>query len=142
MAEDWPQWMGPGRDNVGRESGVLDSFPPGGPKIFWRSEVAGGYSGPAVADGRVFVTDYVTSDNIKVPNFERKDFTGTERIPLGDRAQGSGTAFIVKQANRFWLFTEKGDLVIANMNRDEFQELDRAHILEPTNVAFGNRLGV
>ena len=32
-ADDWPQWMGPKRDNVWREDGILDTFPAGGAKI-------------------------------------------------------------------------------------------------------------
>ncbi len=86
--DDWPQWMGPRRDNVWRETGILERFPDGGPKILWRAEVAGGYSGPAVAGGRVFVTDYVTSDNVKVPNFERQQFTGIERVLCLEEATG------------------------------------------------------
>ena len=88
LADDWPQWMGPERDNVWREDGILQAFPDGGPKVLWRSEVAGGYSGPAVANGRVFVTDYVTADNVKVPNFERKQFTGVERVLCLDQRNG------------------------------------------------------
>lgn len=87
-ADDWPQWMGPQRDNVWRETGILDSFPDDGPKVSWRAEVAGGYSGPAVADGVVIVTDYVTSDDVKVANFERKQFTGIERVLCLDEASG------------------------------------------------------
>jgi len=61
LADDWPQWRGPERDGVWREDGVIDGrFPPGGLKVRWRAEVASGYSGPTVADGRVFVTDRVT----------------------------------------------------------------------------------
>ena len=52
-ADDWPQWMGPKRDNVWREKGILDSFPKDGPKVLWRAKIANGYSGPAVADGLV-----------------------------------------------------------------------------------------
>src|SRR6478735_1615592 len=54
-ADDWPQWMGPNRDNVWRETGILDKFPPGGPKVVWRVPIAGGYAGPAVANGKVYV---------------------------------------------------------------------------------------
>lgn len=79
-ADDWPQWMGAQRDNVWRETGVLKKFPEGGPKVLWRTPIAGGYAGPAVVGDRVFVTDYVTSDNVKVDNFSRKEFTGTERV--------------------------------------------------------------
>ena len=87
-ADDWPQWMGPERDNVWRESGVIKQFPDGGPKVLWRSKVAGGYSGPAVADGVVVVSDYVTRDNVKVANFERKKFTGIERVLCLDETSG------------------------------------------------------
>jgi outer membrane protein assembly factor BamB len=56
-ADDWPQWLGPRRDGVWRETGILEKFPPGGPKVLWRTPIAGGYAGPAVAGGKVYVTD-------------------------------------------------------------------------------------
>ena len=56
-ADDWPQWLGPQRDGVWRESGILQKFPEGGPKFRWRLPIGAGYSGPAVADGHVFITD-------------------------------------------------------------------------------------
>jgi len=87
-ADDWPQWMGPQRDNVWRESGIVHKFPAGGPQILWRTEIAGGYAGPAVAGGKVFITDYVTADNVKVANFEREEFTGEERVHCLDEATG------------------------------------------------------
>lgn len=87
-ADDWPQWMGPQRDNVWREDGLLEKFPAGGPKVLWSTPVAGGYSGPAVSGGRVCITDYVTADNVKVDNFDRREFSGTERIHCLDEATG------------------------------------------------------
>jgi outer membrane protein assembly factor BamB len=86
--DDWPQWMGPRRDNVWREEGVVAAFPPAGPQVLWRTTVAGGYAGAAVADGRVFVHDYVTDADVKVANFERKPSTGTERVLCLDEATG------------------------------------------------------
>jgi len=86
--DDWPQWMGPKRDNVWRESGLIDKFPEAGPKILWRTKLAGGYSGPAVRDGRVYVTDYVTDDNVKVDNFGRAGFKGKERVLCLEEASG------------------------------------------------------
>src|SRR5437867_1575687 len=56
-ANDWPQWLGPKRDGVWRETGLIDKFPPGGPHVLWRTPIGTGYSGPAVADGRVYVMD-------------------------------------------------------------------------------------
>ena len=58
-AEDWPEWRGKGRAGVWTETGIVDKFPAGGLKATWRTEVGNGYSGPAVADGRVYVTDII-----------------------------------------------------------------------------------
>lgn len=87
-ADDWPQWMGPERDNIWRETGIIDSFPEGGPKVVWRSPIAGGYSGPAVVGDKVFITDYVTDDDFRIANFERKDLTGVERVLCLEEATG------------------------------------------------------
>ena len=58
IADDWPQWGGPKRDIVWRESGIVKEFETDGllPRK-WSTPIAGGYSGPAVADGRVYITD-------------------------------------------------------------------------------------
>ena len=88
LGDDWPQWMGPKRDNVWRETGIISRFPTDGPKVLWRSPVAGGYAGPAVAQGLVIVCDYITSDNVKVGNFERNKFTGVERVLALDERTG------------------------------------------------------
>ena len=45
-----------------------------------------------------------------------------------------GNAFLVKNADRFFLFNESGDLIIANLTPEGYQEISRAHILDPTNT--------
>ena len=62
-ADDWPQWRGPLRDGVWRETGIVQKFDRSQLDIVWRAEVGGGYSGPTVADGRVYVTDRLTKPN-------------------------------------------------------------------------------
>lgn len=57
VADDWPQWRGPTRDGVWRETGIIDSFESDQIPIVWEAEISSGYSGPTVADGRVYVTD-------------------------------------------------------------------------------------
>jgi outer membrane protein assembly factor BamB len=86
--QDWHQWMGPNRDNVWNETGILEQFPKNGPAVLWRTPIAGGYAGPAVANGRVYVADYVTNDNVKVDNFERGEFSGNERLLCLDETTG------------------------------------------------------
>ena len=87
-ADDWPQWMGPRRDNIWREEGIIAKFPEGGPKVVWRAPVAGGYAGPAVANGKVYVTDYDAEGAVKQANFQRSEFTGNERVLCLDEATG------------------------------------------------------
>ncbi len=60
LADDWPQWRGPQRDGVWRETGLIDKFDGPTIKPLWRAPIASGYSGPTVAGGRVYVTDRVT----------------------------------------------------------------------------------
>ena len=57
QADDWPQWMGPQRDDVWRETGILERFASNGPPVLWRAPIEGGYSGPAVVGTRLFVMD-------------------------------------------------------------------------------------
>jgi outer membrane protein assembly factor BamB len=56
-ADDWPQWLGPQRDSIWRETEILTRFPKGGPKLLWRIPLGQGYSGPAVAAEYVYITD-------------------------------------------------------------------------------------
>lgn len=57
-AEDWPEYRGKGRNGVWNETGILEKFPESGLKVLWRTPVKIGFAGPAVADGRVYVTDF------------------------------------------------------------------------------------
>jgi outer membrane protein assembly factor BamB len=54
-AYDWPQWRGPNRDGLSRETGLLKEWPEGGPKLLWKTRGIGrGYSSVAVSNGRIF----------------------------------------------------------------------------------------
>jgi outer membrane protein assembly factor BamB len=59
-ADDWPAWRGPQGDGVWREQGIVAELPADSIAARWRVPVASGYSGPTVADGRVYVMDRVT----------------------------------------------------------------------------------
>src|ERR1700733_10620028 len=90
QADDWPQWLGPERDGIWRESGVVEKLPPGGPKVLWRVPVGGGYSGPAVTGGKVYLTDRILSPDARKPSsdFDRKAVTGKERVLCFDEKTG------------------------------------------------------
>ncbi len=77
-ADDWPEWRGKGRLGVWKETGIVDQFPKSGLLIAWRTPIHDGFAGPAVANGRVFVTDFTRAVNTK----------GAERILCLDEKTG------------------------------------------------------
>ena len=87
--QDWGQWMGANRDGVYAETGVIDSIPEVGLSIKWRTPIEGGYAGPAVAGGKVFVFDYRRSEG-KAFNDPGKRATlmGSERLLVLDATTG------------------------------------------------------
>ena len=78
LAEDWPEWRGKGEGGIWKESGILDKFPEKGLTASWRTPIHAGFAGPAVAGGRVFVTDFERSTGTK----------GTERALCLDEKSG------------------------------------------------------
>jgi outer membrane protein assembly factor BamB len=60
-AADWPRFNGPNRDNRSSETGLLKSWPEGGPKLLWASPVdlGGGFSSVSVANGTIYTTGIV-----------------------------------------------------------------------------------
>jgi len=53
--DDWPQWRGPNRDGLSRETGLLSNWPAGGPPLVWKATGLGaGYSTVTVDGGRIF----------------------------------------------------------------------------------------
>jgi outer membrane protein assembly factor BamB len=52
VAADWPQFLGPNRNGISAETGLVDAFPQGGPKEVWRVKGGVGMSGVAISGGR------------------------------------------------------------------------------------------
>ena len=88
-ADDWPQWRGPERDGVWRETGIVEKLPR---KLtyLWRTPVGMGYAGPAVAAGRVYLMDRVLGAGEANPDnpFNKKRVSGRERVLCFDAAGG------------------------------------------------------
>ncbi len=89
-ADDWPQWLGPQRDAVWRETGIVEKFPADGLKFRWRVPIGGGFAGPAVANGRVYVTDRQLAPGASQPTnpFARGEIPGRERVLCLNEADG------------------------------------------------------
>lgn len=89
-ADDWPQWLGPQRDGVWRETGIIEKFPEGGPKQLWRAPLGSGYSGPSVSNGKVFVMDRIVPAETPKPKspFDMSQIPGNERVLCFKEADG------------------------------------------------------
>lgn len=89
FADEWPRWLGPTGDSVYHEKGIVKTIPEGGLKILWEAPVAMGYSGPSVADGKVFLMDYIQTDGEITNRASWSDeLTGEERIVCVDVETG------------------------------------------------------
>lgn len=77
-AEDWPEWRGAGRTGVWKETGIVERFASAALTPKWRTPIGGGFAGPAVAAGRIYVPDYVAAAGNK----------GTERVHCLDEQTG------------------------------------------------------
>lgn len=52
---DWPQWQGPDRNAISKETGLLKEWSKEGPPLAWRIQgLGGGYAAPSVAAGRIY----------------------------------------------------------------------------------------
>jgi outer membrane protein assembly factor BamB len=61
--DDWLEWRGPRRDGISTETGWLDRWPEGGPKVAWKAQVGIGFSAFTVGGGRAFTMG--NADNVQ-----------------------------------------------------------------------------
>jgi outer membrane protein assembly factor BamB len=52
------------------------------------------------------------------------------------------TVHLIRHQDKTWIFNEQGELIIAKLTRDGFQELSRAKLLDPTTDQLRRRDGV
>ena len=89
-AADWPQWRGPKRDGVSKETGLLKEWPKDGPKLIWQlHEIGDGYSTPAVVGDRLYLLSNKGMDDEFV-----------QAIQIGDGKQAWSTHIGKVGANR------------------------------------------
>ena len=62
MADEWASWLGPTGDSVYHETGIVTTIPEDGLTVLWEAPVNMGYSGPSVADSKVFLMDYIQAE--------------------------------------------------------------------------------
>jgi len=53
--EDWPQFLGTGRNGVYSGNDLAAKWPAGGPPVVWKKDVGAGFASPVVAEGRLIL---------------------------------------------------------------------------------------
>jgi outer membrane protein assembly factor BamB len=56
-AQGWPQYLGPDRNSISSQKGILRSWPENGPELLWTVDVGIGYGGPVIKDDKVYLLD-------------------------------------------------------------------------------------
>ena len=71
FAEDWFQYLGPNRNAVSAEKGIIRSWPEGGPEVLWTFPLGKGYGGPVLNKGMVYILDRIADkkDILRCVNF-------------------------------------------------------------------------
>jgi len=93
---------------------------------------------PFIEEGVIYGCDVESSALMAVRVSDGKRLWETKKPTIGESVEGRhGTAFVVKHQDRFFLFSETGDLILAELSPESYREISRAHLLEPTNEAFG-----
>lgn len=129
-ADDWPEFRGKGRLGVWHETGLLETFPSTGLKIRWRTPVKAGYAGPAVADGRVFVTDWEPTQGMR----------GIERAMALDEKTGQILWVQQWEANYAGIQWEVGPGATPTVDGDRVYVLGRTGVLSALHVDSGEIL--
>jgi outer membrane protein assembly factor BamB len=113
-AADWPQWQGPDRTRISKETGLLKEWPASGPPVVWTATGLGsGYGSMAVAGDRVFVQG-ARGRNSVVIALNRADGKELWAKALGapqtnDKGPGPrGTPTV--DGDRLYVLSENGDL--------------------------------
>jgi outer membrane protein assembly factor BamB len=116
-AADWPGYLGLNRNGTSAEKGILRAWPSEGPRVLWSAPIGGGFGGPVVAGGKVYLLDRddAVGDKLRVFDFA----TGKELWSFASGAPGrfdhpgSRTTPAVDGSN-VYTFGPTGDLFCLN----------------------------
>jgi outer membrane protein assembly factor BamB len=131
QAGDWPQWQGPARDAVSKETGLLKEWPKEGPALAWKvNSIGDGMGGVAVSKGRIYTTgDSAGSSWL----FALNESDGKEiwkakigrAAKLGNVYRPSGPrATPAVDGDRIYILGQLGDLVCFSTEGKEFWRVD------------------
>ena len=116
---DWPQYLGPSRNSISDEKGILRSWPENGPEVLWTVTVGRGFGGPVVKDGKVYLLDRDDKVGDTMRCFDLS--SGKELWNFGYNAPGSvefpGSRSVpIVDGNNVYSCGHNGDLYCIDIN--------------------------
>lgn len=134
LAADWPQWRGPNRDEISRDTGLLKAWPKAGPRLIGTFDDAGtAYSGMAVVGDRLYTmgadarSEYVFALDLKTmkkawnaeigQRYDNRYGSGPRATPTVD---GALTYVLGGQGNLVCLKTDSGEKVWSKSLTQDF----------------------
>ncbi len=117
--QDWPQYLGPTRNGVSDQKGILRTWPQNGPEVLWSVNIGIGYGGPVVKDNKVYLLDRDDKTGDKLRCFDLNN--GKELWSFSYNAPGSvqfpGSRSVpAVDGNRVYSCGPYGDLYCIDIN--------------------------
>ena len=111
---DWPQWRGPSRDGISKETGLAQAWPASGPPVVWTTPGLGsGYGTVSISGGRAFVQSMRGRQSmVHSINLADGKYVWSKNLgPATSNDRGPGPrATPTVDGDRLYILTESGDL--------------------------------
>lgn len=118
-AQDWPQYLGPNRNSMSPQKGILRTWSQQGPEVLWTADIGIGFGGPVIKDGKVYLLDRddKVGDNLRCFDLN----TGKELWSFGYASPGSvmfpGSRSVPAiDGNRIYTAGHYGDMYCVDIN--------------------------
>lgn len=94
---------------------------------------------PWIKDGAVY--GFAGKGEMRCVDLDTGKQLWEEKSPANaGRASYFATAFITPNQDRYFIFNDQGELVVANFDRENYKELSRTKILEPSTFVRGRNI--
>ncbi|MBN1361449.1 MAG: PQQ-binding-like beta-propeller repeat protein [Sedimentisphaerales bacterium] len=114
-ADDWPNYRGPNRDGISKETGWNTTWPAEGPKVLWKASIGIGFASMAVVDGRVYAMgNRNDQDTLYCFNAETGDeiWKKSYACPLYDKMhEGGPCSTPTVNGDAVYTFSKNGDAI-------------------------------
>ena len=121
LAADWPQWRGPERNGISKETGLAKEWPKEGPKLLWKvKDIGDGYSTPAVVGERLYLISNQGMDNEFVHALSVADGKEVWKTTIGKVGPNQGPQYPGTRStptvdgDSLYALSSNGDLVCLN----------------------------